>query len=198
MIGIINYGAGNLHSVNKAFTFLNADAKILSWPEEINGITKLALPGVGAFGNTIKMLRKSGFFPIVKDWLQENRPFLGICLGMQVLLESSDESGIESGFGFFKGKNKKFTQGKVPQIGWNRVEAAAGSKLFSGIKNGSAFYFVHSYYAAPEDSVNICGKTTYNIEYPSAMESGNIYAVQFHPEKSGRTGLRLLNNWVKI
>jgi len=198
MIAIIDYGAGNLRSVKKAFDYLNVKSQVISRSEQLANAEKIVLPGVGAFGAAIEKLQESGFFKAIREWLILNKPFLGICLGMQLLLETSPESPGVKGLSIFKGENLRFDAGKVPQIGWNQVQIQKKSKLFEGIPGGSFFYFLHGYYLAPTDHELIVATTEYGIEYPSAIENGNIAAVQFHPEKSGAVGLKLLENWVKL
>lgn len=198
MIAIIDYGAGNLRSVKKAFDFLNVDSRVVSSRDKLPGAAKIVLPGVGAFGSAIDKLHESGFYEALQDWLISNKPFLGICLGMQLLLETSMESPGSKGLAAFKGENLRFNSGKVPQIGWNQVQIQRESKLFSGISDGSFFYFLHGYYLAPTDHDLTIATTKYGIDYPSAIEKGNLAAVQFHPEKSGDIGLKLLKNWVDL
>ena len=197
MIAIIDYGAGNLRSVKKAFDYLNVKSQVISRSEQLANAEKIVLPGVGAFGAAIEKLHESGFYKAIREWLILNKPFLGICLGMQLLLETSPESPGVKGLSIFKGENLRFDAGKVPQIGWNQVQIQKKSKLFEGIPGSSFFYFLHGYYLAPTDHELIVATTGYGIEYPSAIENGNIAAVQFHPEKSGAVGLKLLENWVK-
>lgn len=198
MIAIIDYGAGNLRSVKKAFDFLNVQSQVVSSPNEASGAEKIVLPGVGAFGSAIDKLNDSGFFSWIKDWLEADRPFLGICLGMQLLFETSTESEGYRGLGAFAGRNLRFQQGKVPQIGWNQVNKSNNSRLFSGIENNSFFYFLHGFYISPENEAIVSATTDYFISYPSVIERGNVFAVQFHPEKSGEAGLALLKNWVEL
>ena len=198
MIAIIDYGAGNLLSVKKAFDYLRLESKVISSIAEFNGFDRIVLPGVGAFGAAVERLKESGFFDIVKQWLEADRPFLGICLGVQLLFESSLESLGVNGFGTFKGKCLPFTKGKVPQIGWNQIKIEKESPLLNDIKGNSFFYFLHGYYVAPEDQSIITATTQYGLSYPSVIGKGNVHAVQFHPEKSGELGLKLLKNWVEL
>jgi len=198
MIGIIDYGAGNLLSVKKAFDYLGTESRIVSTVKEFDNADRIVLPGVGAFGTAAGRLKESGFYELIKEWLQSDRSFLGICLGMQLLFESSFESTGADGFGFFLGHCLRFNKGKVPQIGWNRIEIIKDSKLLEGIPDGSFFYFLHSYYAATKKEDFVVASTQYGINYPSVMQRGNIHAVQFHPEKSGESGLKLLKNWESI
>jgi len=197
MIGIVDYGAGNLHSVQKAFAFLGKDSSILQHPSEINGLDRLVLPGVGSFGHAMTEIKNQGWHAPLLDWLAAERPFLGICLGMQLLFESSDESPGQEGFSIMAGDCRRFTINKVPQIGWNDICITRRNALFEGIENGGFFYFVHSYRVAPDDRDVIWAETTYGGAYPSIVGRGRVIGVQFHPEKSGDTGLRLLKNWVE-
>ena len=197
MIAIIDYGAGNLRSVQKALDYVGAESRIASSPAGAGDADRIILPGVGAFGAAAARLRETGFFDYVRGWLLKERPFLGICLGMQLLMQGSTESEGVEGLGLFKGGCERFKAGKVPQIGWNQVATAKKSRLFEGIEDESFFYFLHGYYVAPEDRQAASAFTTYGVTYPSILEQGNIFAVQFHPEKSGDCGLKMLENWVK-
>jgi len=196
MIGIVDYGAGNLNSVRKAFHYLDKKTRIIQYPKDVDGIRKIVLPGVGSFGAAKKKIRNSGIFPILEEWLESNRPFLGICLGLQLLFDSSKEAPGVPGFGIFQGKCRKLEGKKVPHIGWNSVSVQKKDPVFEGIPDREFFYFVHSYHALPEDDEIILGRTDYGIEFSSAVRRENIYAVQFHPEKSGKAGLLFLKNWV--
>lgn len=202
MIGIIDYGAGNLMSVKKALDFLSLPNIIVDSPEVMKKIDRLILPGVGAFQAAVDKLKEKGLFGPLKEWITSGRDFLGICLGMQILFRESEESPGAEGFSIFNGAVKRFMEKKVPQIGWNLVEARydkEGSKSRLLDNPGSNFfYFLHGYYVVPEREEIVAGKTVYgNTEYASMIESGNICAVQFHPEKSGRNGLDLIANWVR-
>lgn len=200
MITIVNYGAGNLKSVKKAFNFLGEKTQIIDSPDKLDRATKIVLPGVGAFGSAIKNLKQNNLFMPIKKWLDENKPLLGICLGMQLLFEESEEAPGVKGFGLLKGRFKKFTKGKTPQIGWNQVKFSSNSRFFEGIKNKSYFYFVHSFYIQKnsflKNNKTLCSNTFYYIDYISAIEHENMFGVQFHPEKSGQIGVKLLQNWV--
>ncbi len=198
MVVIIDYGAGNLMSVKKAFNFLGVKNQVATTPEQIKNADRIVLPGVGAFGAAVRKLQESGFFEPLQEWLKKDRPFLGICLGMQLLMETSVESPGFSGLSFLKGNCQRFESGKVPQIGWNRIQFERPSRLFKNIADGSYFYFLHGFYIQPEDSGVVISTTDYGVVYPSAIEKGNVFAVQFHPEKSGEAGLQLLKNWVEI
>lgn len=195
MIGIIDYGAGNLQSVKKAVSYLGERAVVGDSPQELNGCSRLILPGVGSFGAGIAALRGKGLDGYLLARVKDT-PLLGICLGMQFLLAESEEEGLHTGLGLVKGRVRKLTQGKVPHVGWNGVHGLS-SPLFEGIEEGAQFYFVHSYFAdaSPEDTI---AQTEYYREFSSAVRAGNAYGVQFHPEKSGDTGLRLLRNFIKL
>ena len=192
MIAIIDYGNGNLSSVKNAFDFINADSKITSNAKEISESEKVVFPGVGSFGYMMKKLKEKNLENTIKEVITTGKPFLGICLGLQVLFEKSEESPGIKGLGIFEGKVVKFKNGKVPQIGWNNI--ISNNKEI--MKNGFA-YFVNSYYAAPEDSNVVLAKTDYFGEFASAIQRDNVIAVQFHPEKSGEFGLEFLKQWSK-
>ncbi len=193
MIGIIDYGMGNVRSVQKAIEFLGEKAVLTADLQVLQGCDKLILPGVGSFGAGMKNLKESGLVPFIKGW---KKPLLGICLGMQFLLSESEEEGINVGLDLIEGRAVRFTEGKIPQIGWNGVSRLK-SPLFEGIQEGTEFYFVHSYFADTADEFAL-GKTEYYREYASVIGRDNFYGVQFHPEKSGSAGLKLLENFIKL
>ncbi len=197
MIGIIDYQAGNLQSVEKALAFLGAGCRMVAEPKGLTGCDKILLPGVGAFGAAMDNLRRSGLAQHILAWLKSDRPFLGICLGMQMLFDSSDEDPRTSGFGFLAGSCHGFERGKVPQIGWNRIRPVKKSGLLAGLPEQPYFYFLHSYYVSPQDRSIVSGVTDYGLEYPSQIEQGRVCGVQFHPEKSGDAGIGLLRNWIR-
>jgi len=195
MIGIVDYGAGNLHSVQKALGFLGKESAVMQNPSDLKGISKIVLPGVGSFGHAMAEIHKKKWFDPIKKWLAAGRPFLGICLGMQILFEGSSESPGVRGFSVMKGSCRKFTGNKVPQIGWNDITIKRDVPLLGGVESGDYFYFVDSYYVISEKKNVILAETGYGSFYPSIVGQGRIFGVQFHPEKSGDRGLRLLKNW---
>ncbi len=196
MIGIIDYGAGNLGSVKKALDYLNTKNKIVSTPEELNDCTKLILPGVGNFGDIMKSLEANNLIQPLKQAIKK-KPFFGICLGYQVLFEISEESPGINGLGILKGKVVKFQQKrKVPQIGWNNIKFKKQSNLLQDIPDNAFVYFLHSYYPVPEEDIGIT-QTEYGETFVSAINNDHIYATQFHPEKSGTIGLKILRNFIE-
>ena len=202
MIGIVDYGIGNLRSVQKAVQHVGGEAIFVHTPEEIAQVDALILPGVGNFGDCVRSLAKSGMWDGVLAWANSERPFFGICVGYQMLFESSEEAPGEKGLGVFAGEVRKFSGGhglKIPQIGWNTVTVRqSGSPLLEGISTGDYVYFVHSYYAAPKDTSIIALETTYGDTFAAAVARGNLLATQFHPEKSQRAGLQMLRNFVTL
>ncbi len=197
MIGIVDYGAGNLRSVKKAMEHLGVRCKIIASQDDFAGVERMILPGVGAFQAAVDRLQETGMYESVKDWLLSDKPFLGICLGMQLLFEESEESIGSRGFSICTGRVIRFNQRKVPQIGWNTVLAKGESRIMHDIKDGSFFYFLHGYYVEAQDDDIVVGTTEYGNVFPSVIHKGNTYSVQFHPEKSGEAGLKLLKNWVE-
>ena len=195
MIGIIDYGMGNLRSVQKAVEFLGGSAIISAERKELDKCGRLILPGVGSFAAGMENLERTGLADYVKARAGE-LPILGICLGMQFLLEESEEEGIHKGLSLIPGRAVRFSEGKVPQMGWNNVSDLR-SPLFAGIRDGAQFYFVHSYYADTTDEYTI-GKTEYYRTYASAIGKDHVYGVQFHPEKSGDVGLQLMRNFMRL
>lgn len=201
MIAIIDYGAGNLQSVKKAFDFIGAESVITDNPEIINACDRILLPGVGSFGDAMDSMAKSGLVETVKQNALSGKPFLGICLGLQLLFEESEESPGVKGLGIFKGKIKKFSSDmglKIPHIGWNSLEIKQKDGIFKNIPENSYVYFVHSYYLHAEDKNDIATVTNYGIDFHSAVGKNNIFATQFHPEKSGDVGLQILRNFASM
>ena len=196
MIGIIDYGMGNLRSVLKAIEFLGGEGRVTARAEELDACEKLILPGVGSFGAGMENLRRGGLDEYVRRRAAEGTPLLGICLGMQFLLEESEEEGLFQGLGLVKGRVVSFTEGKIPHMGWNAVEDMRGP-LFDGIPSGTQFYFVHSYFADTAEEYTL-GKTEYYRTFASAVGKNNVFGVQFHPEKSGAAGLQLLRNYMRL
>ncbi len=201
MIALIDYGMGNIKSVSKALETTETDVKITQSPEDIRNAKAIVLPGVGAFRDCMKNLSKLELISVIKEQILKGKPYLGICLGMQILFTESEEFGLCKGLDIFKGKVVRFqlSQGyKIPHMGWNTVKFHKKSRLLEEIKDNSYFYFVHSYYVSPEDSKVVAGVTDYGVEFTSMIIHENIFATQFHPEKSQKTGLTLLRNFVKI
>jgi len=197
MIVIIDYGLGNLGSVKNALDKLGVDSMVSKSVKDIEKATGLVLPGVGSATEGMKNLRKSGLNKVILKQIKLKKPILGICLGMQLLFFLSEEGNTEC-LNVIEGKVKKFNNKlKVPQIGWNQVKQKP-SKLFLSIKDKSYFYFVHSYYCQASEEKIIIGSTEYGINFTSAIEDKNIFGVQFHPEKSGENGLKLLKNFADI
>lgn len=213
MIAIVDYGMGNLKSVENSALFLGKKVKVSSSPAIISEAKRIIFPGVGHFGRAVKELKKRKLFDLLKKRIAEDVPFLGICLGMQLLLEKSQEAPGVKGLGIIKGEVKKFT-GKnliVPHMGWNRVKIqttdvrcqmsdvrSKNENLFKGVKNNSYFYFAHSYYCKPKNSKVVLAATTYGGEFTSALHKDKVWAVQFHPEKGQKLGLKVFNNFLKI
>ena len=203
MIALIDYGSGNLRSVHKALIKVGADVRLVRRPKEIGDVRGLVLPGVGAFDDCINALRKQELLEAAREFIQSGRPFLGICVGYQALFEASDEfNSCAVGLGIFKGRVVRFSNKfglKIPQIGWNQLEALKpGCPLFHGIPAGSYVYFVHSFFPRPADASIVATQTTYGETFASSVWRDNVYATQFHPEKSQRVGLQLLENFVGL
>jgi len=202
MVAVIDYGMGNLRSVSKALETVGAQVKVTSNPEEIIEADAIILPGVGAFYRGIQNLRNLGILPALFTVIEEGKPFLGICLGLQLLFTESEEHGINKGLDIIKGRVRKFEPAvKIPHMGWNRVKSQVTSyksqvEIFDGVPDESYFYFVHSYYVEPENKDVALATTNYGVEFASAVAKGNIFGVQFHPEKSTGLGLKILENFV--
>lgn len=198
MIAIVDYGMGNLRSVTNAFARVGAEVAVTRDPRTIADARAVVLPGVGAFGKCVENLNKYGLFDLLKGEIARGKPYLGICLGMQILLESSEEAPGVPGMGVIKGSVVRFRGSmKIPHMGWNRAEIVKPGPMFDTIPNGSYFYFVHSYYPAPSEEGVSATVTEYGAKFVSSIQKDNVFASQFHPEKSQETGLRLLRNFVK-
>lgn len=202
MIAIIDYGMGNIHSVKKALEARGAKVVVTSNPIEIKRSVKLVLPGVGAFGDAMAELRKRNLVEAIAEHIYDKKVFLGICLGMHLLFESSEESPDVLGMGILKGRVEKFKnmgQLKVPHMGWNQIKIRkTNCPLFKGLKEASEVYFCHSYYPKPKDSDIVAGSTEYGEDFASIVWQANIFATQFHPEKSQKTGQKMLENFVAL
>ena len=202
MIALIDYGSGNLRSVHKALLKVGAQVRITQHPEELTGARAVVLPGVGAFDDCIQALQKQGLLEAARQFIQSGRPFLGICVGYQALFERSEEfNSCAAGLGIFKGSVVRFSEKhglKIPQIGWNQLEIVKSAcPLFRGVANGSYVYFVHSFYPRPAEAGIVATRTEYGDAFASAAWRDNIFATQFHPEKSQKVGLQLLKNFVE-
>lgn len=201
MVAIIDYDAGNLRSVEKALEALGAETVVARDPEVIAGSSRVILPGVGSFGDAMERLNQYGLPDVIRRTVSGNKPFLGICLGLQLLFEESEESPGVPGLGILKGKILKIpqTEGlKIPHMGWNSLNLKPDSRLFAGIRDQEYVYFVHSYYLKAQEESQVAATTWYGTEIHAAVEAGNVFACQFHPEKSGDTGLRILKNFLEV
>ncbi len=200
-LAIIDYGMGNLASVRKAIQHLGGRAQVTSDPQKISRAKGLILPGVGAFGEAMAELRKRGLITPIRQSIAGGKPFLGLCLGLQLLFESSEESPGVRGLGILPGKVRRLPRKKdlkVPHMGWNRVEPETGNPLLHGIPDGAFMYFVHSFYADPADGSVVAARTEYGCRFPSVIwDGGRVFATQFHPEKSQKWGLKILENFLE-
>ncbi|MEM0896340.1 MAG: imidazole glycerol phosphate synthase subunit HisH [Verrucomicrobiota bacterium] len=199
MTGVIDYGAGNLRSVCNALEVLGALHKVIRAPEDATGISSLIFPGVGAFGDSMKNIRAQGLDGFIVDWVAADKPFLAICIGYQVLFESSEESPEEPGLGIFRGKVRRFPSLpglKVPHMGWNSLELLdPGDPAWKGFPKKPYVYFVHSFFPEPEDDSLVAVRCDYGLNFAAAIRRGNLTATQFHPEKSQSLGLKLIENF---
>jgi glutamine amidotransferase len=204
VIAIIDYGMGNLRSVQKAFEKFCSNVVVSASASDILKADKIVLPGVGAFKTAMDELEKRGLIDPIKESIKKGRPFLGICLGLQLLFSESEEGGRIKGLDVIKGKVKRFKHKdglKIPHMGWNRITAESReqrAKILDGVKNGSYMYFVHSYYVAPKDKDVILCETDYGQNFTSGAHKDNVYGFQFHPEKSQAAGLKIVENFVKL
>ena len=200
MLAVIDYGAGNLRSVWHALKHLRAtDAVVAQTPEQLAGATKIILPGVGAFGAGMQILRERGLDQAIRERVGVGMPYLGICLGMQFLFESSDEMGIHAGLGILPGRVTRFPSRqnlKVPHMGWNKLDVTQNSPILAGLSAEAYAYFVHSYYCVPFDPGIVAATVTYGDSFCVAVQRNNVFGVQFHPEKSQKTGLQILSNFL--
>jgi len=201
MIVIVDYGMGNIHSVQKALEGLGGVCQVTNQTDKIKVADKLVLPGVGAFSDAMTELEKQGLITGLKEQIKNGKPFLGICLGMQLLFEESDEAKGIKGLGIIKGRVKRFDQRlglKVPHMGWNNLSFKQDCPLLRNVPDNSYVYFCHSYYPVPSESEVIAATTDYGIEFASMVAKDNLYGVQFHPEKSQKTGLKIIENFINL
>jgi imidazole glycerol-phosphate synthase subunit HisH len=202
MIALIDYGMGNIHSVQKALQLLGAQVCVTNKPQEIKRAEKSVLPGVGAFDDAMLELKAQGLISVINEHIKADKPFLGICLGMQLLFEESEEARKEKGLGILKGKVRRFKEAedqKVPHMGWNQLnKLKTDCPLLNGIVDDANVYFCHSYYPQPEDESIIAATTGYGVNFASLVWKGKLFGAQFHPEKSQAVGLKILENFVKL
>jgi glutamine amidotransferase len=199
MIAVIDYGAGNLRSVTNALIKLGCQPKVTHEPEDVVNATAVIFPGVGAAADVMQSLREAGMDEAIKEAINENQPFFAICVGMQVMLSATEEGGLNECLGIIPGTVRRLPAGlKVPHIGWNQVRQVSAHPIFKGIPDGSNFYFVHSYYAEPEDASVVAGTTEYGVNLCSVLIKDNLIATQFHPERSGELGLRMYANFLDL
>jgi glutamine amidotransferase len=199
VITVIDYGMGNLRSVSKALEMVGAKVRITSEKEAIRNADGIVLPGVGAFSQAMENLKRFNLIPAIREFIERGRPFLGICLGFQLLFSESEEGGAPRGLDIIKGKVRRFrNRMKVPHMGWNELKPEGRMSLLSNIHFPCFVYFAHSYYVEPEDREVVATITEYGIEFVSMVQKNNIYGVQFHPEKSGEKGLKILRNFCNL
>ncbi|UCB42292.1 MAG: imidazole glycerol phosphate synthase subunit HisH [Dehalococcoidales bacterium] len=199
MVTIIDYGAGNLRSVTNAIGKLGYEPKVTSNPDEVLAAKALILPGVGAAGDTMANLNRLQLTDPTKQYISDGKPFFGICVGLQVLFTGTEEGGWHTCLNIIPGQVRRLPEGqKIPHMGWNQVKQMIPHPVFEGIPDETNFYFVHSYYVAPDDQALVAGKTEYGINFCSVIARGNLVATQFHPERSGEAGLRIYDNFLKL
>ena len=203
MIALLDYGAGNLRSVEKALRFVGGDVRLVQSPDGMKDASAVVLPGVGAFDDCVNAMQRQELREASREFINTGRPFLGSCVGYQAMFERSEEfDSRAAGLGLFKGSVVRFPDGqglKIPQIGWNQIEIVKPEcPIFQGVENGSYVYFVHSYYPQTEDDSIAACRTTYGVDFASAVWRDNIFATQFHPEKRQKVGLKILENFVKL
>ena len=201
MIAILDYDAGNIKSVEKAVNFLGEKAVITRDRDVILASDKVILPGVGSFGDAMNKIREYKLDQVIYDVVDKKTPFLGICLGLQLLYKTSEESPGATGLGILDGEILRIPDApdmKVPQIGWNSLDITPGAKLFAGIEGNPYVYFVHSYYLKSRDEADVAAKTNYVVDIHASVERGNVFACQFHPEKSSTVGLKILDNFIHL
>ncbi len=201
MIAIIDYDAGNIKSVEKALQALGEEVIITRDAKVLLGADKVILPGVGAFGDAMDKIRSYGLEPVIHEIVKKGTPFLGICLGLQLMFEESDETPGVKGLGILPGKILRIPEGedlKIPHMGWNSLHFEKETKLFHGIKDGAYVYFVHSYYLKAQEESMVAATTEYGVHIHAAVERGNVFACQFHPEKSSDVGMAILKNFISL
>ena len=201
MIGIIDYDAGNIRSVEKALSYLGEKTVVSRDPDILKSVDKVILPGVGSFGQAMENLHRYELVPVIQDMIKEGKPFLGICLGLQLLFESSEETPGVEGIGILKGKILKIPSSpglKIPHMGWNSLQLQNNGRLFRNIPQDTYVYFVHSYYLQAQEPEIVKAVTGYGTEIHASVEKDNVFACQFHPEKSGKYGLEILKNFAEL
>ena len=201
MIGIIDYDAGNIRSVEKALSYLGEKTVVSRDPDILKSVDKVILPGVGSFGQAMENLHRYELVPVIRDMIEDGKPFLGICLGLQLLFESSEESPGAEGLGILKGKILKIPTSpglKIPHMGWNSLQLQNNGRLFRNIPQDTYVYFVHSYYLQAQEPEIVKAVTGYGTEIHASVEKDNVFACQFHPEKSGKYGLEILKNFAEL
>ena len=200
-VSVIDYDAGNIRSVEKALAYLAQEVEVTRDRDRILSADRVILPGVGAFGDAMGKIRSYGLEPVIKEVVRQGTPFLGICLGLQLLFEESDETPGVAGLGLLEGRIRRIPDGeglKIPHMGWNSLDVREGASLFRGIEGHPYVYFVHSYYLAAEHEEDVAASTFYSTKIHASVEHGNIFACQFHPEKSGEVGLKILDNFIHL